>query len=417
MGIKANDIAIRTAGEVADKKEPTRIKANDLAIRAAKVGRHQVADKNGLTQGLYLNVNANGSRRFLWRYVSPLTNKPNEAGLGSYPQTTLAAAKEKVIEWRALVRDGIDPIADKRAKKLEVKTNGKTLRDVLGLYAEEFKAHAGAREAVKLIERHAATLLTRPANDDIAPSEVKTALAGVIAATPKTAARTRAALSALFEYAIANDYRTARDPAAKAIFRKLMPPPPKSTPYRMMPPADVPELFKTLTATGSASSLALAYLILVAGRTSEVIGLHSGEIDLDKRLVVIPGSRMKAGVEHRYPISDPALAILTEMRVRCGSDGYVFRAGHGGRSSNRLLESLLHRKLNLPYSVHGFRASFSSWAHAETDHPHELIELALAHTEGRGNAVARSYNRSDALERRRQLMADWGAFVAGEGAA
>ncbi|HEV7136345.1 MAG TPA: hypothetical protein VGN43_06905, partial [Steroidobacteraceae bacterium] len=69
----------------------------------------------------------------------------------------------------------------------------------------------------------------------------------------------------------------------------------------------------------------------------------------------------------------------------------------GGRSSNRLLETLLHRKLDEPYSVHGFRASFSSWAHAETDHPHELIELALAHTEGRGNAVARSYNRSDAL--------------------
>lgn len=264
----------------------------------------------------------------MWRYVSPLTSKPNEAGLGSYPQTTLAMAKEKVIEWRALVRDGIDPIADKRAKKLEVKTNGKTLCDVLGLYAEEFKAHAGAREGVKLIERHAASLLARSANDEIAPVEVKAALAGVIAAYPKTAARARAALSALFEYAIANDYRIHRDPAAKAIFKKLMPPPPKSTPYRMMPPADVPKLFATLTATGSNSSLALAYLILVAGRTAEVIGLHWQEIDLDKRLVVIPGDRMKAGVEHRYPISDPALAILTEMRLRHGSDGYVFRARH-----------------------------------------------------------------------------------------
>jgi integrase len=412
--IKANDPAIRDEGEVADKKEPTRIKANDLAIRGADVGRHQVADKNGLTQGLYLNVNANGSRRFLWRYVSPLTNKPNEAGLGSYPQTTLAAAKKTVIEWRALVREGICPVAHRRAKKLAVKTDGKSLRDVLDLYAEEFKAHAGAREGVGLIERHAATLLTRPANDEIAPVEIKATLAGVIAATPKTAARTRAALSTLFEYAIANDYRTLRDPAAKAIFKKLMPPPPKSTPHRMMPPADVPKLFNTLTAMGSISSLALAYLILVAGRTSEVLGLHSREIDLDKRLVVIPGSRMKAGVEHRYPISDPALAILTEMRVRHGADGYVFRAKHGGRSSDRRLEGLLHQKLDVPYSVHGFRASFSSWSHAETDHPHELIELALAHNEGRGNSVARAYNRSDALERRRQLMADWAAFVAGE---
>ena len=250
--------------------------------------------------------------------MSPLTLKPNEAGLGSYPQTTLAMATKTVIEWRAMVRNGIDPVAHRRAEKLKVKTNGKTLRDVLDLYAEEFKAHAGAREGVKLIERHAAALLTRPANDDIAPVEVKAALAGVIAAYPKTAARTRAALSALFEYAIANDYRTARDPAAKAIFRKLMPPPPKSEPYRMMPPADVPKLFATLTAMGSTSSLALAYLILVAGRTAEVIGLHTSEIDLDKRLVVIPGSRMKAAVEHRYPISDPALAILTEMRARHG---------------------------------------------------------------------------------------------------
>jgi integrase len=388
------------------------IKANDLAIRAAGEGRHQVADKNGLTQGLYLVVNADGSRRFLWRYISPLTRKPNEAGLGRYPLTTLAAAKETVIEWRNLVRDGIDPIADKRAKKLEVKTNGKTLRDVLGLYAEEFKAHAGAREGVKLIERHTAALLTRSANDEIAPVEVKAALATVISTYPKTAARTRAALSSLFEYAIANGYRLT-DPASKAVFRKLMPPPPKSEPYRMMPPAEVPALFAALTAMDGTSSLALAYLVLVAGRTSEVIGLHWREIDLDKRLVVIPGSRMKARREHRYPISDPALAILKEMRDRHDADGYVFRAKHGGRSSDRRMETLLHRKLAMPYAVHGFRASFSSWAHSETDHPHELIELALAHDEGRGNAVARSYNRSDAVERRRKLMEDWGAFVAG----
>jgi integrase len=233
----------------------------------------------------------------------------------------------------------------------------------------------------------------------------------VIAATPKTGSRTRAALSALFEYGMAHDL-CATNPAAKTLMSKLMPKPPKSTPYRMMPPAEVPKLFATLTAMGTTSSLALAYLILVAGRTAEVMGLHSSEIDLDKRLVVIPGTRMKAGVEHRYPISDPALAILNEMRRRHVAEGYVFRARHGGRPGNRNLETLLHRKLDVPYSVHGFRASFSSWAHAETDHPHELIELALAHTEGRGNAVARSYNRSDALERRRQLMADWAAFVA-----
>jgi hypothetical protein len=108
--------------------------------------------------------------------------------------------------FEAAKREGETPSGDNMPE---------TLRDALTMYGEEFKERAGAREGVRLIERHAATLLTKAVNADLKPLEIKTALAKVIAAHPKTAARTRAALSSFFEYLMAHDLRS-NDPAAKA---------------------------------------------------------------------------------------------------------------------------------------------------------------------------------------------------------
>jgi integrase len=333
-------------------------------------------------------VGANGSRRLLWRYVSPRTGKPNEAGLGGYPQTPLATAKDMVIEWRELVCKGVDPVADRRATKLAVKVEGKTLRDVLTMYAEEFKTEAGAREAKRLIERHAVPLLAKNADALIAPVEIKAALANVISTYPRTAARTRAALSSLFEYAMAHDLRS-DDPAAKARMRKLMPKPPKSEPYRMPPLKLMPDYWRRLVDYGAVSSLALAFTIATAARQAETTGMTHDDLDLEQRMWIVPARKMKKGREHRQPLNDAALDVLTRVKSLGRKSSYVFPGLGGSRMGSRTMERVQHRIMQFPYSAHATaRATFSTFAHEMTDHPHELIELSLAHVEGRGNSVA-----------------------------
>jgi integrase len=269
-----------------------------------------------------------------------------------------------------------------------------------------------------LLRRYAGPLLSRPIAT-IASNDVLVVLAPIQARLPKTAARVRAALSTCFNYAIARGMFTGGDPASAAVFKYLIPPPPPSTPHRMCPVDRIPDLFAKLREEPSPSRLCLAFLITCALRSQEAIRLRWEEVSLAPGalpggLLVIPGPRMKVRREFRVPLSDVAHELLIHARDLFGSDGYVFPGATKGSPMNpRVLESVLHQKLREPYSVHGMRAAFSTWAHSETYFPHEIIELALAHEEGRGNAVARAYNRSDALERRRALMNAWGSYIIG----
>ena len=181
-----------------------------------------------------------------------------------------------------------------------------------------------------------------------------------------------------------------------------------------MPPHEVPEFYRRLLVKDSTTSLCLAFLILNAMRGCEVLGLKWSDIDAAKGMIVFPATRMKARREHKIPFSREAQAILTTMRARFPSTEFVFPASHGGQLSSRVLDGMLRKRMGQSYSVHGFRASFSTWANnvMENPPPHEIIEQALAHVEGRGNAVARAYNRGDAVERRRPLMNEWGSFCA-----
>jgi integrase len=153
-------------------------------------------------------------------------------------------------------------------------------------------------------------------------------------------------------------------------------------------------------------------------RSQEAIRVEWADIDMAACLWTIPAHKIKMRRVHKVPLSAPALAVLDQVALMFGMGRYVFPgATKGSPQSSRTLESVVHRKMQEPYAVHGFRASFSTWAHEHTEFPHETIELALAHIEGQGNAVARAYNRSAALERRRALMAAWAAHVTGEAAA
>ena len=382
------------------------LKPNVKTVANAKVGRHQIMG----AVGLYLHVGENKSKRWLFRYHRP-DGRPTETGLGSARDVTLKEAVERAHELRKVVRSGADPVALKRERRLEATTDGKTLRDALTLYADEFKDRAGAREGARLIERHAATLLMRPLGEELTAVEVKMALLKVQGSHPKTAARTRAALSALFSFCIGHGWRQG-NPCDRAVWRSLSPPAPKSVPYPMLPLKLLPSFWQRLLDRDSVPSLALAFTIAVAARQAETTGLVWGDLDLDARLMIVPPHKIKMRVEHRQPLSDAALDVLDRIRAKGRKSSHVFPGLGGSRMGSRTQSNLMRRQEGMPYSAHAAaRSCFSTALHEMTDFAHEDIELCLAHRPG--NSVSRSYNHATAIEKRRAIMQWWGEFLTG----
>jgi integrase len=170
-----------------------------------------------------------------------------------------------------------------------------------------------------------------------------------------------------------------------------------------LPYAELPAFMAKLRQQSGTAARALEFTMLTAARTGEVIGATWSEMDAEGRLWAIPAERMKGGRAHRVPLSAPASAILAGLERR-GSRVL-------GVGTHRMLELL--NRLRPGITVHGFRSSFRDWAAERTGFPHEVIEMALAHSVG--SAVEQAYRRGDLFERRRELMDAWARFCAGGG--
>jgi integrase len=153
----------------------------------------------------------------------------------------------------------------------------------------------------------------------------------------------------------------------------------------------------------------LEFTILTACRSGEVCGARWEEIDLVKAMWVIPGSRMKAGKEHRVPLSDRAVALLTALEEMRASDFVFPGRAHGKPLSGMAMSMLLRRMKADDITVHGFRSTFRDWASEKTSFPHEVCEQALAHAIG--NKTEAAYRRGDLFEKRRRLMQAWADFI------
>jgi len=175
-----------------------------------------------------------------------------------------------------------------------------------------------------------------------------------------------------------------------------------------MPHAAVAPFMAKLAAVDGIGARALEFTILTACRSGEARGATWDEIDLDGKVWAIPAGRMKGGKAHRVPLSDAAIAVLTDMSAKRLND-IVFP---GIRDKKPLSDMSLAKALKSAgggdFTVHGFRSTFRDWATEVAQAPREIAEAALSHAVG--DAVERSYARSDALERRRALMADWAGY-------
>ncbi len=225
---------------------------------------------------------------------------------------------------------------------------------------------------------------------------------------PETASRVRGRIETILDNAKARELRTGENPARwRGHISQILPKRGRLTRghHKAMPYGDVPGFVAQLRTRKAMAALALEFVILTAARTGEVTGATWQEIDLGKKLWTIPATRMKAGKEHRIPLSPRAVEILETVKP-LGKE-FVFPGERGGPLSNMAMGMLLKR-MGKTVTVHGFRSAFRDWAAECTGYPHEVCEMALAHVIG--NKAEAAYRRGDLFEKRARLMADWAGY-------
>jgi len=215
----------------------------------------------------------------------------------------------------------------------------------------------------------------------------------------------------VLDWATARGLRDGLNPARwRGHLDKLLPKPSKVNNrehHAALPVGDVAAFMMQLRAAEGMGARALEFVILTAARSGEVRGATWAEIDMEAKVWVVPGSRMKAGKEHRVPLSDVAVEML-KMQPRSAGTELLFPAPRGGQLSDMTLTAVL-RRMNVPAVPHGFRSTFRDWAAERTNYPRDVAEMALAHAIG--DKVEAAYRRGDLFQKRALMMADWATFL------
>ena len=361
--------------------------------------------------GIYLVVSKTGIRKFIFRFV--WKGKPTEAGIGGHG-TTLAEARNKAHEARKLVAAGVNPIAARRDTgrvKAGKPTFGQCADALLAAKSSEWRNEKHRGQWRTTLETYTAPLWGLPV-DEVATETVLSVLQPVWQSIPETASRLRGRIEAVLDYAKAHGWRSGENPAAwRGHLALILPKRQKLTRghHAAMAFDDVPEFIGKLRAREAMAALALEFLILTAARSGEVLGARWAEFDLDAKVWTIPAARMKAGREHRVPLSSRALAIVEEAaRGRVGE--FVFAGQKADKPlSPAALKMVLRRMKVDGATVHGMRSSFSDWASETTIFQREVVEQCLSHAVG--DSVERAYRRRDVLEKRRAVLEAWAQFI------
>ena len=345
-------------------------------------------------------------------------------GLGPYPDVSLAEARDKSLECRRMLREGIDPIERRRAEHAAA-------RSIAGnstTFEECAKAHIQAHRPGWRNPKHAAqwwSTLETYANPIIGQVPVWDVDTGLVMRVVKpiwqtkteTANRLRQRIEAVIDGATALGLRSGDNPARwRGHLENLLPRQSRISSVRhfeAMAYSEIPSFFRDLRQRDAISALALAFSILTAARSGEVRGATWDEMDLDMGTWTIPGDRTKSSRSHRVPLPSEAMAVLREMKaVQTGRDEYVFAGRHPGKQmSENTMRKYLQKDMQCErLTVHGFRSTFRDWAAEQTSFPREVAEAALAHT--LKDKTEAAYQRSDMLERRRKLMETWAKYCA-----
>jgi integrase len=392
-------------------------KAKELsALEAGRLktpGLHFV----GGVRGLALQVAPGGARTWVLRFS--IAGKRRDMGLGGFPEITLAAAREKAREARAKADQGIDPILHRqaansahRASVAAAKTFAECVTGYVDAKSAEWKNPKHRQQWSNTLEQYANPVIGPMLVRDVTLTHVLNILEPIWTTKTETASRVRGRIESVLNWATARGYRSGENPARwRGHLDKLLPAPKKVAKVEHHAALDVnavPGFMSALREQDGLGAKALEFLILTATRSGEVRGATWDEIDLDNAIWTIPAERMKAGREHRVPLSPAAIKLLKAL-PRVKDVVLLFPSTKNTPLSDMTLTGVL-RRMGVEAVPHGFRSTFRDWAAERTSFPNHVVEMALAHTIG--DKVEAAYRRGDLFAKRMQLMSAWAKFCA-----
>jgi integrase len=380
--------------------------------KIAKLAEGRYFDRDGV----YLDLAETGNGSWLLRYQRD--GRERWLGLGPLRDFTLNEARERARKARQLLRDGLDPIDAKREQRTRLKLEAArsiTFEVAARRYydAHELKWSVKHREAfLNTLHQYAYPLLGKLPVAAIDTGLVLRVIEPIWVDKHVTASRIRARIEMVLDWCTVRGYRTGDNPArwrghlAEALPSKVV----TVVNHPALPYDDVPAFVQQLSKHQGVGPRALELVVLSAARTGEALGARWSEIDFEKKIWTVPASRMKGRREHRVPLTGRMLKLLKSLPREGGDDGLIFIGSKANAPLGKMILPKLVDAMGHAVTIHGFRASFRTWAAETTAFPREIIEGALAHATG--TVVELSYQRSDMLEKRRQLMEQWSTFVA-----
>ncbi len=394
-------------------------------LRTAKPGRYTDRD------GLILFVRAPGVRFWLLRYSINGTRR--EMGLGRAGEgpgdVTLAEARQRTADLRKLIKAGIDPLAHRDAEAAAQKAAAQqaaaqalTFKAVADLY---MTAHEAGWRNDKHKDQWRNTLAAYALPHfgelpvgDVGTGHVMAALEPIWTAKPETATRVRGRIESVLDYATSRGWRAGENPARwRGHLANLLPARGKVAKvehHAALPWKEIGAFMVALgkREAGSLAAMALRFTILTAARSGEVLGARWSEIDLAEAVWTVPAERMKAGREHRVPLTDTALDVLRQaaaLRTSKAGDAFVFPGMKPGKGLSVMALAMVLRRMDRgDLTVHGFRSTFRDWCSEQTSFDRDTAEAALAHT--LRDKVEAAYRRGDLFDKRRRLMDAWSTF-------
>ena len=362
------------------------------------------------TKGLHLWVKSQKQRYWILRYTH--NGKRQNMSLGAYPEISLKSARQKAIKTRNDINNGINPIALKIATNTPNKVDDKkiTFEEFSTNYITTMRPRWGnekhADQWHSTMKTYAFPAIGSLTLDEIDTDHIHKILLDIWIKKPETASRVRGRIERILSSATVAKHRQGMNPAQwKGHLEHLLPPTPKSDKHHeALPYKEITAFLSSIREIDRVSALALEFTILNASRTGEVINAKRTEIE--DGIWTIPANRMKARKEHQVPLGKRSLDLIEMAKSKDEDSIYLF--SNNGRPLSNMTMLVLTRKYASNKTVHGFRSTFRDWVAEETEHSHEVAEMALAHTIS--NQVEAAYRRGNLIERRRRLMNDWESY-------
>jgi len=379
--------------------------------RLNRPGRHAV----GTVSGLLLVIKDTGTKSWMLRTM--IAERRANIGLGPYPEITLAKAHEKARDLKEIIRDGIDPIAEKRARRVTLKKKSmqtvsfsEAARQCHKKKALEFTNAKHIDDWISSINRYANPIIGDLPVSKIDLPEILAVLKPIWTEKTVTANRLRLRIEQVLNWATVSGYREGENPARwKGHLSEILPKPnkiKKKTHFKALPWDQIAAFMVELRKRTATAARALEWIIFTVCRSSECRGATWDEIDMVKKVWIIPADRMKMKQEHRVPLCVDAIKLFKNLPRFEGSN-YLFTAPRGGPLSDMSI-SMLCRRMKVEAVPHGFRSTFKDWCSETTSFPDMVSEMALAHSVG--SEVQKAYRRGDLFDKRSKLMDAWAEF-------